>query len=72
MSPIRVGDWKLLEYLEDSRLELYNLRNDLQENKNVAAEQAEKTSELRNCLAHRRTGIHAQMPTPNPNFRSKR
>src|SRR5207237_72259 len=29
VSAIRAGDWKLLEYLEDNRLELYNLHDDL-------------------------------------------
>jgi arylsulfatase A-like enzyme len=72
VSAIRAGDWKLLEYLEDNRLELYNLRDDLRESKNVAGERAEKASELRARLAHWRTDIHAQMPTPNPNFRPNR
>jgi arylsulfatase A-like enzyme len=72
VSAIRVGDWKLLEYLEDNRLELYNLRDDLRETKNMAGEQAEKASDLHARLAHWRTDIHAQMPTPNPDFRPKR
>jgi hypothetical protein len=25
---VQSGDWKLLEYLEDGKLELYNLRDD--------------------------------------------
>ena len=31
VSSIRQGDWKLLEYLEDKRIELYNLRKDIGE-----------------------------------------
>jgi arylsulfatase A-like enzyme len=71
VSAIRAGDWKLLEYLEDSRLELYKLRNDLQETKNLAGERPEEASKLRTQLAHWRTEIHAQMPTVNPNYRPK-
>ncbi|MBL7650360.1 MAG: sulfatase-like hydrolase/transferase, partial [Candidatus Hydrogenedentes bacterium] len=36
VSVVRDGDWKLLEYLEDGHLELYNLRDDLSETNNLA------------------------------------
>src|SRR6185295_3604985 len=39
---IRSGDWKLLEFFEDHHLELYNLRNDLSEKTNLAAENSAK------------------------------
>ncbi len=72
VSAIRAGDWKLLEYFEDNRVELYNLRDDLRESKNLANEQIEKKNDLQGRLAHWRTDIHAQMPTVNPNFRPPR
>src|SRR5205823_4668383 len=34
---IRSGDWKLIEFFEDDRLELYNLREDIGESRNLAA-----------------------------------
>ena len=34
VSLIQVGDWKLMEFLEDGRIELYNLRDDVSESKN--------------------------------------
>ncbi len=71
VSAIRAGDWKLLEYLEDRRLELYNLHDDLREGKNIAAEHADRASELRNKLAHWRNEIHAQMPAVNSDFHPK-
>ncbi len=37
VSLIQAGDWKLMEFLEDGRLELYNLREDLGETRNLAA-----------------------------------
>ena len=36
VSAIRSGDWKLLEFFEDGRLELYNLRQDVGEKNNLA------------------------------------
>jgi arylsulfatase A len=72
VSAIRAGDWKLLEYLEDHRLELYNLRDDLRESKNLADVKAEKVGDLRSRLAKWRTDVQVQMPTVNPNFHSKR
>ncbi len=42
----RDGDWKLIEWFEDGSLELFNLRDDLGEQKNLAAQHAEKSREL--------------------------
>jgi arylsulfatase A len=69
VSAIRAGDWKLLEYLEDNRLELYNLHDDLQESKNLAGEQTAKANELHTRLAHWRSDVQTQMPTQNYNFK---
>ena len=60
---IRAGDWKLLEFFEDGRLELYNLKDDLGEKKNLAAAMPEKARELREKLATWRREIGAAMPT---------
>ena len=35
-SAIRKGDWKLIEFFENNTLELYDLKNDPGEQKNVA------------------------------------
>jgi arylsulfatase A-like enzyme len=63
---IRDGDWKLLEFFEDARLELYHLTEDIGEKRNLAAAQPEKTKELHEKLRAWRKGIKAPMPTPNP------
>jgi arylsulfatase A-like enzyme len=65
VSLIHSGDWKLMEFLEDHRLELYNLRADLGESKNLAAENPEKAKELHAKLVAWRADIKAPMPTPN-------
>ena len=62
---IRSGDWKLIEFFEDNRLELYNLRDDLSETNNLAAKLPDKTKALQQQLAAWRAELHAPMPTKN-------
>ena len=46
VSVIRSGDFKLMEFLEDGRLELYNLKEDIGEQHNLAESMPEKANEL--------------------------
>lgn len=62
VSLIQAGDWKLLEFLEDGRLELYNLRDDLGETKNLAKERPDKATELYARLVAWRKEVGAPMP----------
>jgi arylsulfatase A-like enzyme len=62
---IESGDWKLMEFFEDGKLELYNLRDDIGESKNLATEMPERTRELHQKLVAWRQAIHAPMPTPH-------
>jgi hypothetical protein len=50
VSLIQSGDWKLMEFLEDGRLELYNLRDDIGETKNLANVMPDKAKELHDRL----------------------
>jgi arylsulfatase A-like enzyme len=65
---IRCGDFKLIEYYEDGKLELYDLKNDLSEKTDLAAKMPEKAAELRGKLDAWRKAVGAQMPTPNPDY----
>lgn len=65
VSLIHAGDWKLMEFLEDRRLELYNLRDDIGENRNLAAAQPERARALHARLVAWREAIGAPMPAPN-------
>jgi uncharacterized sulfatase len=65
---IRQGNWKLIEFYEDSRLELYNLKRDIAENHNLATKMPQKAAQLRQKLAAWRKSVDAKMPTPNPDF----
>jgi hypothetical protein len=60
-----MGDWKLMEYLEDGKLELYNLRSDIGEAKNLAKEMPDKAKELHARLVAWRAEVKAPMPTLN-------
>jgi len=62
---IRDGDWKLQEFFETAKLELYNLKDDLGEKNNLAAAQPAKVKELHEKLLAWRKQIGAPMPRPN-------
>lgn len=63
---VHSGNWKLLEFFEDGRLELYNLRDDPGERNNLASSQPAKTRQLHERLVAWRLDIGAKMPTPHP------
>jgi len=66
VSSVRAGDWKLLEFHEDMHVELYNLREDPRETKDLAGEMPDRADELRGRLHAWRDAVDAQMPEPNP------
>ena len=67
-SSVRAGDWKLIEFFEDGRLELYNLREDVSEERNLADERPELTARLAGMLGAWRESVEAKIPQPNPGY----
>jgi arylsulfatase A-like enzyme len=68
-SIIRHGDWKLHEYFEDGGLELYNLKDDVGEQNNMAPLNPAKTKELHDELVDWRESTGAPVPSePNPKY----
>ncbi|MCC6291630.1 MAG: sulfatase [Bryobacterales bacterium] len=65
---IRSGNWKLIEFYEDHRLELYNLDSDPGEQTNLSRREAKRAAALRTRLDRWRRATRAIMPTPNPNY----
>lgn len=63
---VREGPFKLIEWYEDGRTELYDLREDIGETRDLAAAMPEKARELQKKLHGWRESVGAQMPTPNP------
>ena len=66
---VRQGDWKLIENLEDGSFELFNLRNDPGESKDVAFGNYDRLLQMSTLLRNWRTSVGAKMPKPNPNFK---
>jgi arylsulfatase A len=71
---VRAGDWKLIEYYETTLtgkgapIELFNLRSDSAEEKNLAEQELKRVAELKGKLAAWRNAVGAQMPTVNPEY----
>ncbi len=63
---IRSGDFKLVEFFNEMHVELYNIRDDIGEARDLATAQPQKVAELRARLHAWRQEVGAQMPTPNP------
>ena len=74
---IREGDWKLIEsfgdhidasltYRTEPRLELFNLREDLGETRDLAASEPDRARRLREKLRAWITSTGAEIPRPNP------
>lgn len=68
---VRLGDFKLVEWYEDMGVSLFNLKDDLGEQHDLAKENPRKAAELEKLLHEWRQQVAAQMPTPNPNYRPK-
>lgn len=71
-SATREGDWKLIEFYEDSRVELYNLRRDPGETQNMAEVDGDVTERLLKQLHQWRADLGAQEPEGNPDFDPER
>ena len=70
---MRVGDWKLIRFYglgtdHTDLLELYNLRDDLSETKNRAAQNLAKTTELNALITRFLADTEAVVPARNPAY----
>lgn len=71
-SAMRQNDWKLVEFFETGESELYDLRNDLSEQHNLAAAQPDRVAKMKLTLQAWRKQVGARMPEPNPNYDPQR
>ena len=71
---VRAGDYRLIEWFDETicgpgnELELYHLKEDIGERKNLAEKMPDKARRLKDMLANWRSQVNAQMLTPNPNY----
>jgi len=61
-------NWRLVEFFEDNHVELYHLSDDPEEKHDLAMAQSAKAEELKAKLHAWRETMHAQLPTPNPDY----
>jgi arylsulfatase A-like enzyme len=69
-SSIRVGDYKLIHFFEDDRQELYNLREDIGEDHNLAQEMPALAEQLNAQLTNWREHCEAKIPKGNPDYQA--
>ena len=62
---VRAGDWKLIEFYEEKRIELYTLKDDIGESRNLADAKPKKRRELHALLDGWREQIGAAIPAPS-------
>jgi len=65
---LRSGDWKLIEFFEGSRVELYNLLEDITESTNLAETYPDLVSTLQRRLREWLHSVSARFPEPNPDW----
>ncbi len=65
---IRYGEYKLIEYYENSTAQLFNLRSDSAEAHDLSRSEPGKVQELRAMLHAWRKNVNAAMPVPNPDY----
>ena len=67
-SAVRDGDWRLVEFFEDGKVELYNLADDVSEATDLAAKEPAKRDELLVKLRAWRKEVGAQLPLANAQY----
>ena len=65
---IRVGDWKLVEFYESGRRELFHLAKDIRESNNLIKQHPDIADDLQARLAAWREMVGARMPVANPDY----
>ena len=67
-----MGNWKLIEWFETGRLELYNLANDIGETNDLSKSNPEQLARLHAAMKQWRADVKAPIPTtPNPRYSGK-
>jgi len=66
LQAVRMGDWKAVRLASDKPLELYDLRNDVGESKDVAKEHTDIVAKIETYLKGARTFSEAWPGTSKP------
>jgi arylsulfatase A len=65
---VRDGDWKFITYYDTGETQLFNLKDDVAETKNLAAQETAVVARLKKLHEEWLNAIDAQRNTPNPDF----
>ena len=68
-SIVRSGDWKLIKRYEGKAFELYNLKEDLSEGKDISEKMPKKVKELDEKLTAWLKATGAKLPKQNPGYK---
>ncbi len=69
---VRMGDHKLIEFFEDGHLELYNLREDIGETRDLSRELPDLRRDMLDRLEAWKEQVCARVPTPTPDWPTHR
>jgi arylsulfatase A-like enzyme len=65
---LRQGDWKLIEFYESGRIELYNLAEDISEKNDLSLEYPDKVRAMQIRLHELQKSMNANSVTQNPDY----
>lgn len=65
---LRAGKWKLIEFYDEEKIELYDLETDLRESNDLSEDYPEIVQELQSRLSEIQMSTKAKIPTVNPDF----
>lgn len=67
---IRDGDWQLIKFYDYEKVELYNLKNDPSESKDLSKQNPKVAKALESKLVAWQKRMKAKLPTPNPDYKN--
>jgi arylsulfatase A-like enzyme len=65
---IRIGEWKLIQHYEDEHSELFNLKADVGEQRDLSKQESQRAGGMLYMLYSWERKINVQINVPNPNF----
>jgi arylsulfatase A-like enzyme len=66
---IRRGDWKLIYWYEDERVELFDLARDMSESTDLATKEPERVKKMLAELKQWQKDVGAKFPQANPRYK---
>ena len=69
---VREGDWKLIEWYETGRVELFNLTKDIGETNDLSTKEPARAARMKKMLHDWLKETGAKMSTPNPKYDPKK